>query len=789
MKTVITILTFVFLFGVNGLFAQSWVSQTSGTTQNLNGAYFINESTGWIAGNNGTLLKTTNSGNNWVQYSTGSAVSDVYFIDAQKGFAVGSSGMFTKTTNGGLNWEQQNLGTSKSFTSIHFSGPLNGWIGGDGCVFHTTDGGNTWVSQGIPTNRWLNSIYFANTSTGWAVGVIGTIIATTNGGSTWTLQQSVDWDTHDVFFINAATGWLCTTTGKIHKTTNGGNNWVQQVESVAGFLYSIRFVNENTGWACGAGSNIAATTNGGATWFSQSLGGSGAYYDVFPVNSQTGYIIGNNGTILKTTNGGGAPVLPAPPSNLTATAVSSTQINLNWQDNSTNEQYFTLQRSPNGTSGWSQVSTPTSNATSFQNTGLNPNEEYHYRICASGWYGNSSYSNVVMVRTLLPTPTPLTPAFNAVNVSLTPEFSWTAVSGVVVYHLQVSANENFASFLYNDSVILGATSRTLPAGILQNSTQYFWRVRAKNLAVPSLYSGTMRFTTSAPSAPTAPNLVSPANNSIGSSLTPLMNWDSTVNASSFRVQISSDSLFATSNFDTTLGVTQVTVPAGKLTNNVKYFWRVMSSGPGGNSAWSTVWKFTTTMPAPAAPNLVSPANNSIGSSLTPLMNWDSTVNASSFRIQVSSDSLFATSNFDTTLSVTQVTVPAGKLTNNVKYFWRVMSSGPGGNSAWSAVWNFKPLLTGISGMNEIPAEFKLYNNYPNPFNPSTTIKYDLPENGFVKIRVFDITGQEVNTLVNEQKQAGRYEITFNAASLSSGVYFYRIEAGKFTEMKKMVLVK
>jgi len=91
--------------------------------------------------------------------------------------------------------------------------------------------------------------------------------------------------------------------------------------------------------------------------------------------------------------------------------------------------------------------------------------------------------------------------------------------------------------------------------------------------------------------------------------------------------------------------------------------------------------------------------------------------------------------------------------------------------------------------NEIPNEFRLYNNYPNPFNPVTKIRFDIPEAGTVTVKVFDIAGREAAVLVNSELKAGRYELPFDASSLSSGVYFYKISAGGFTDTKKMMLVK
>jgi hypothetical protein len=92
-------------------------------------------------------------------------------------------------------------------------------------------------------------------------------------------------------------------------------------------------------------------------------------------------------------------------------------------------------------------------------------------------------------------------------------------------------------------------------------------------------------------------------------------------------------------------------------------------------------------------------------------------------------------------------------------------------------------------IEEIPTSYVLSQNYPNPFNPSTKIKYSNPKRANVVIRVYDILGNEIETLVKEEKPAGTYEITWNAANLPSGVYFYQIKTGEFIQTKKMILLK
>ncbi len=94
-----------------------------------------------------------------------------------------------------------------------------------------------------------------------------------------------------------------------------------------------------------------------------------------------------------------------------------------------------------------------------------------------------------------------------------------------------------------------------------------------------------------------------------------------------------------------------------------------------------------------------------------------------------------------------------------------------------------------SGKNYLPSDYQLSQNYPNPFNPNTTIKYAIPKAGLVTIKVYNILGNEIATLVNEEKRPGEYSVIFNGLNLSSGIYFYRITSGKFTETKKLILMK
>ena len=100
-----------------------------------------------------------------------------------------------------------------------------------------------------------------------------------------------------------------------------------------------------------------------------------------------------------------------------------------------------------------------------------------------------------------------------------------------------------------------------------------------------------------------------------------------------------------------------------------------------------------------------------------------------------------------------------------------------------------PLIGITQNGNSVPINYRLYQNYPNPFNPGTQIRFDVMNESLVKIRIYDITGREKAVLLNEIKSPGSYSISFNAGSLSSGIYFYTMEAEGYFAAKKMVLIK
>jgi len=178
-------LLIVGLFLVNGALAQ-WTWQNPLPQGNrLSSIQFTDLSTGYAAGDAGTVVKTINGGTDWTVLSTGTIynLSSVCFIDANTGYAAGKGGTILKTTNGVMDWTALPSGIDNNLNSVFFIDIDTGYAVGDGgTILKTTDGGTDWSVLSSGTNNGFSSVYFTNGNTGFAVGDYGTILKTTNGG-------------------------------------------------------------------------------------------------------------------------------------------------------------------------------------------------------------------------------------------------------------------------------------------------------------------------------------------------------------------------------------------------------------------------------------------------------------------------------------------------------------------------------------------------------------------------------------------------------------------------------
>ena len=299
---------------VPGLLIGGWVPLNSGTTDDLNGAWFMPDGqTGYVVGQ-GRVMKTTDGGATWDSLTLQGSVGAVTFpVNADTGFATSSGGRVYRTINAGASWQLETTGVTIDLRGVCF--PHNNLIGyvvggeTSGLIMKTTDAGRHWASQTVSDTAPLQCISFPeNTLTGYTVGWSGVIHKTTDGGTTWQNQVSPPamYLSDVVFPVNALTGFVAGNSGTILKTTNGGTDWVRLTTGTSQYLTSASFpTDDDTGYVAGAGGTILKTTDGGSNWAGESTGVSEFLNSVtFPANNQVGYATGRNGVMLKTTDGG-----------------------------------------------------------------------------------------------------------------------------------------------------------------------------------------------------------------------------------------------------------------------------------------------------------------------------------------------------------------------------------------------------------------------------------------------------------------------------------------------------
>ncbi len=184
-----------------------------------------------------------------------------------------------------------------------------------------------------------------------------------------------------------------------------------------------------------------------------------------------------------------------------------------------------------------------------------------------------------------------------------------------------------------------------------------------------------------------------------------------------------------------------------------------------------------------------PLNHAGDIPLSPEFSWREVANASDYRFQLATDDAFSELVIDAVFTDNTPYIPAQALAPQNSYFWRVRATIDGAEGDWSRTWTFSTQTPSSVHLPDAPVAFKLHSNYPNPFNPSTTIRYDLPVSANVRLEVVDLLGRILATLVDEEKPAGTHEVRYDASLLAGGVYICRIQAGGYASSRPMLLLK
>lgn len=810
--------------------ATTWVSEKAPVTSStLNATFFVDENTGFAVGENGTLIKTINGGENWTTISLGTTntLYDVYFPSDNVGYICGDA-VFYYTDDGGATWTSRSV--TKQYYATKFINENIGWAvgGNNGIIIKTINRGATWTSTTALSPMW--DLEILDASNVIAVGFSGVIEKTSDGGKNWSVIPSGTTDgLVSVVFVNNTVGFIATDgfdsgTPKLLKTTDGGNTWVTYA-TLGRVMKSMDFVTDTEGWAV-SGNQSWHTTDGGKTWTAEQAHSNNELLSIhFPTRS-TAYRVGYYGIIDKgTTPTSGLP--PAYADNINPLdadidiPVSKNLLSMVWEDGGSGvptgyKLYF-------GTDG-NGTSTPT-NIVNGTNLGLvtsySPasdlqyNTTYYWQIVPTNSNGDASYCPIWSFTTRADIN------FGGGGLSAPGYFFANSLPGA-------SGAPSQPAYGWIDPVAAGHTEIT--SWTSGNSDDGYFSANIGfsfpffGISYSSLFIGTNGVLTFGSgysgkgSSATIPDVASP-NNMIAVLLMDLtladggggggangkvyygtsgsnfvISWvhvyaAGTSDYMTFQVSISSNGDIQMQYNDTE----SISVPAPNSVNSdaligiedafgsagITY----RNNGTGGNIFGSpNAIKFGGTnsaLPVELTSFSADLTENGIN------LNWQTAteINNYGFDIERAVNNEWQKIGF----------VQGHGNSNSPKFYSYFDSDAPGGELKYrlkqldiDGKYEYSNI---IEVNNNALYKYSLKQNFPNPFNPATKISFSIAKKGNVNLSVYNALGQKISTLVNEVKNSGNYTVSFDASNLPSGIYFYKLESGKFTKVQKMLLLK
>ncbi len=431
--------------------------------------------------------------------------------------------------------------------------------------------------------------------------------------------------------------------------------------------------------------------------------------------------------------------------------------------------------------------------------GLTSGQTYHWRVRSINSLGHKSawsdegvftvYGSVVDIKPVLNNPIDGQVVYTAL-----PILSWSpGAAGVTSYDVYIKAHTDINYQLLTNTTL---TYYVMGSDLLPG-TVYDWYVTAYNASGGASNSDVETFETVGAAGSLVPVVIGPKDGVEISTNHPLLQWfvvSSSITPLTYEVQIATDDQFNYLVYTAyPISETSVTVTDG-LVSGAQYYWRVRTINDPNVSAWS----------APAACFVTWAGNNPVivrnggpskgitVNTTSPVLSWYKPTASVplTYDLQYSKNSDFSGAVTVSDIGTMSFKVPA--LEAGVKYFWRVRSK-----TAANEVSDFSsptPLtVASAAAVNNTQAKivttYALQQNYPNPFNPSTTIRYQIPKAGHVLIQIYNTLGSLVTTLVDGDQNMGEHTAYFNAAALSTGIYYYRMTSGEFTSTRKLLLVK
>ncbi|MGE5458733.1 MAG: T9SS type A sorting domain-containing protein, partial [Methanococcaceae archaeon] len=339
--------------------------------------------------------------------------------------------------------------------------------------------------------------------------------------------------------------------------------------------------------------------------------------------------------------------------------------------------------------------------------------------------------------------------------------------------------------------ITGITGLNTTISQLLSGVTYNWSVRSRNGAATSDWSAVQTFTTVNNAAIAATPVLSwPVGGVTVYTNSPTLSWFLNSASTGLTYELKYSTSPSLTGAAVIPGLTRTQYILENLVPGTTYYWSVRSFDGTVYSTPSVTGKFVifagnyAVTPVPG-----SPADGVEITDNEPVLSWylPTSGDVESYTVEYSAypDMAMAVSNNVTASTLTIKEVPGTEV------FWRVQSKNSKGEvSAFSEIEKFvKSPATGIGQSDNAVTVYSLKQNFPNPFNPSTTIAYEIPRQSHVELIVYDMLGRAAAVLVSKDQSAGSYKVQFDASSLPSGVYIYKIHAGEFMASKKLLLIK
>ncbi len=306
------------LFSIQYFYAQSgWSVLKTGGEDDFISVYFTDSKRGFVAGDNGHFIFTTDGGKTWQKqfvYTTEN-INEIYFRNSREGYVVAGKKLFI-TDDGGKSWKEEIIfnqadfkdGTPE-FLSVRFADKNRGIIVGsvlnqsdrvvDSLGMRTDNGGKSWSRINVPSKNELYHLDFANSNRGWIVGDLGLILITNDGGLNWQIQNSKTRKAlYNVDFRDSNNGFAVGADGTILRTESSGELWEVVKTSFPSTFLRVNFASDKEGWIVGHKGAVLRTSDNGRTWVKQESRTENSLYGLF-MAKRYGFAVGASGTILK----------------------------------------------------------------------------------------------------------------------------------------------------------------------------------------------------------------------------------------------------------------------------------------------------------------------------------------------------------------------------------------------------------------------------------------------------------------------------------------------------------